>query len=118
MSLLQMDNVWTHFMVILLGRRLFGRAGKEVGVMKAKASMMELFDCDVVGKLLTSVGCKVDYDQEAGTMRLTQPVMIQSFQDEFDLPEVKASSTPAIPGTVMSEGEVKNQVSIKTQAPY
>ncbi len=36
--------------------------------------------------------------------------MIQSFQDGFDLPEGKASNTPAIPGTVMSEGQLKNQV--------
>lgn len=51
-------------------------------------------------------------------MRLLQPVVIQSFQDGFDLPEGKASNTPAIPGIVMSEGEVKNQVNIKTQAAY
>jgi hypothetical protein len=65
-------------------------------VLEAKASMMKLFDCDDVGTLKEYLGCKVDYDQEAGTMRLTQPVMIQSFQDEFNLPEGKASNTPAI----------------------
>jgi hypothetical protein len=47
--------------------------------------MMELFDCDDVGKVLEYVRCKVNSDQEAGTMRLAQLVMIQSFQDEFVL---------------------------------
>jgi hypothetical protein len=37
---------------------------------------------------------------------------------KFNLPEGKASNTPAIPGTVMSKGEVKKEVNIKTQARY
>jgi hypothetical protein len=41
--------------------------GKGEGVKKAKAHMMELFDCDDVGELKEYVGCKVDYDGEAGT---------------------------------------------------
>jgi hypothetical protein len=92
--------------------------GKDKGVKKAKVHMMELFDCDDVGELKEHVGCKVDYDREAGTMKLTQPVMIQSFQDEFELPEGEPSNTPAIPGTVMSEGEVRNQANDKIQSTY
>jgi hypothetical protein len=84
--------------------------GKDEGVKKAKGQMMKLFDCDDVGELKEYVGYKVDYDQAAGTMKLTQPVMIQSFQDEFELPEGKPSNTPAIPGTLMSRGEERNQV--------
>jgi hypothetical protein len=34
--------------------------GKDEGVKKAKAHMMELFDCDDVGELKEYVGCKVD----------------------------------------------------------
>jgi hypothetical protein len=53
-------------------------------------------------------------------MKLTQAVMIQNFQDKFNLlPEGKASNTPpTLSGTVMSEGEVKNQVDIESQATY
>ncbi len=93
-------------------------AGTEEVVLKAKASMMEFFDCDNVGTIKESVGCKVDYDQQAGSMKLTQPVMIQSFKDEFELPEGNASNTPAIPGSVMSEGQIKNQVDNETQSTY
>jgi hypothetical protein len=111
---------WTAFGLILwlswVDDCLVG--GKDEGVKKAKAHMMDLFDCDDVGELKEYVGCKVDYDRNAGTMKLTQPVMIQSFQDEFELPEGKSSNTPAIPGTVMSEGEVINQVDDKMQSTY
>ena len=41
-------------------------------------------------------------------MKFTQPVMLQSFDGEFDLPEGMASNTPVIPGSVMSEGEAEN----------
>jgi hypothetical protein len=47
-------------------------------------------------------------------MKLTQPVMIQSFQDEFELPEGKSSNTPAIPGTVMSEVKVRIKSMIRS----
>ncbi len=68
-------------------------AGKEDDALEAKASVMELFDWVVshvdVGELKEYVGCKFDYGQANGTMKLTQPVMIQSFKDKFDLPEGK-----------------------------
>jgi hypothetical protein len=80
--------------------------------------MMELFDCDDVGELKEYVGCKVDYDQEIGTMKLTQLVMIQSFNEEFELPKGAAPNTPAIPGTVLTAGEIKNQVNNKLQSKF
>jgi hypothetical protein len=72
--------------------------------------MMDQFDCEDVGKLVEFVGCKVDHNQNKGSMSLTQPVVIQTFQDKFELPEGRALNTPAIPGTVMSEGKIKDQV--------
>jgi hypothetical protein len=85
--------------------------GKDEAVMQAKgSSMMELFDCDNVGELKEYGGCKVDYNQKAGTMKQTPPVVIQTFQDKFKLPEGKSLNTPVIPGNVMSKGELKNQV--------
>jgi hypothetical protein len=85
MSLLQMglDLLWLSWVDNCLV------ADKEEGAMKAKASVMELFHRNDLGTLLEYVGCKVNYDQEAGAMRLTHPLMIQSFQDDFDLPEGK-----------------------------
>jgi hypothetical protein len=69
-------------------------------------------------KNMLDVKCEVDYNQEAGNIKLTQPVMIQSFQAEIELQESKASNSSAIPRTVMSEGELKNQENDKTQSTY
>jgi hypothetical protein len=93
-------------------------AGKKNGVYEAKAAMMDRFDCDDIGELKEYIGCKIDYDKEEGSMKITQPVMIQSFEDEFKLPEGKASNTPAIPGSVMTEGEEKDQVGTDEQSTY
>lgn len=50
------------------------------------------------------------------TLHIIVIVMIQSFQDEFELLEGKASNTRAIPRTLMSEGELKNQANDETQS--
>ena len=54
------------------------------------------------------VGCKIDYDKDEGWMRLTQPVLIQSFADEFELPD-KEYATPAEPHSVLVEGQTINE---------
>eukprot|EP00957_Ditylum_brightwellii_P111793 8527030-Ditylum_brightwellii.AAC.1 len=52
------------------------------------------------------VGCKVERDLEAHTIRLTQPVLFQSYTDEFQLDEHSLTlSTPAELGSVLSKGE-------------
>ena len=43
------------------------------------------FDCDDVGEVKEYVGCKIVMNKEEGTMKLVQPVMLQSFTDEFDV---------------------------------
>lgn len=68
----------------------------------AKKQLMERFDCDEIGKLTEYIGCKIDRGD--GYMKLTQPVLLQSFQDEFDIPEGKTPSTLAIPGEVLRSG--------------
>ena len=90
-------------------------AGPEEHVLEAKESMKELFDCDDVGAMTEYVGCKVERDKQL--VRLTQPVMLQSFQDEFDLEENKrAPRTPAEAGDVLSKGE--NLLSKGEQTEY
>jgi hypothetical protein len=36
---------------------------------------------------------------------LTQPVLVQSFKDEYDLPNAETPVTPAIPGRILVESE-------------
>jgi hypothetical protein len=47
------------------------------------------FDCDDQGELKEYIGCKVDRDMENGSVKLMQPVLMQSYEDEFDLPKDK-----------------------------
>ena len=52
-------------------------------VAKAKEKMKLCFDCNNIGRMEEYVGCKVQYDAPKRSMMLTQPVLLQSFQDEF-----------------------------------
>jgi len=94
-------------------------AGPKERVTEAKHQMMKLFDCEELGEMKEYVGCKVEYNREEGYMKLTQPVMIQSFSDEFELPEDGNSPrTPAEPGSVLSKGEERNLVKRDRQKFY
>jgi hypothetical protein len=90
--------------------------GKEEGVVKAKSEMIERFDCGDIGELNKYVVCKIDSDE--GSIKLTQPVTIQSFEDEFDITNEQYSNTPAIPGSVLSGGEEKDWMAQTKQTTY
>ena len=76
---------------------------KEI-VMDEKKEMMERFDCDDVGDVNKYVVCKIKQNKEEGWMRFTQPVMIQSFSDEFKTKESRRPKTPSKAGTVLTPG--------------
>jgi hypothetical protein len=76
--------------------------GPEQEVLKAKQEFTTVNECGDQGELEEYVGCKVNYDKDKGRMKFTQPVMIQSFNNEFKLP----SETPVIPATA---GDLQKQ---------
>jgi hypothetical protein len=51
------------------------------------------------------MGCKIDCNWQDGSLRFTQLVMIQSFNDEFDLPVSRPPNTPATPGDHLVKGD-------------
>jgi hypothetical protein len=51
------------------------------------------------------VGCKIEYDWAAAQMSFTQPILIQSLEDEFTLPGKRTGGTPAAPGTILQAYE-------------
>jgi hypothetical protein len=56
---------------------------------------------------------------EEGSPRLNQPVLLQSFSDEFELPVGgETPRTPATPGTVLQKGEVSDEVDEKEKFTY
>jgi hypothetical protein len=58
-----------------------------------------------VGQTKEYVGLKIDYKPEEGMMKLTQPVLVQSLDDEFPVPEDPAIATPGVPGQVLEHEE-------------
>ena len=70
-------------------------------VLSGRQSLKQHFDLDKVGELKEYVGCKVEYDKEQGYIKLTQPVLLQSVEDEFELPS-QEYNTPAAPGQTLS----------------
>ena len=91
--------------------------GPENDVIKAKSQMKELFDCDDVGDFHEYVGCKIDYKPEDMSLKFTQPVMIQSFQDEFKLPDYEYES-PAESGQVLVAVVKGQELSGSNQSIY
>eukprot|EP00957_Ditylum_brightwellii_P069496 5277404-Ditylum_brightwellii.AAC.1 len=52
------------------------------------------------------VGCKVEQDCAARTIKMTQPVLLQSYSNKFELGKHgHTPTTPAELGTVLSKGE-------------
>ena len=81
---------------------------------------MDRFDCDDIGEVKEYVGCKIDRDVKDNVFKFTQPVMIQSFRDEFELGKecAKTPVTPTDPGTVLVKAEDKDKVGQKRQTYY
>jgi len=79
--------------------------GSDEGLKVAKEEMKKRFDCEDVGELNEYVGCKIDYDKKEGALKMTQPVLLQSYRDEFELPDEEPPRTPATPGEVLQKGE-------------
>ena len=64
-------------------------------VMKLKAELMKEFECDDCGELNEYVGNKIERVGE-DAIRFVQSVLVQSFEDEFDLGK-RCYNTPAQP---------------------
>jgi hypothetical protein len=64
---------------------------------------MKIFDCDDQGPMREYIGCKVDYDDEKKQRctKITQPVLVQSLSDEFELNMDNLVVTPGVPGQVL-----------------
>ena len=84
--------------------------GEEKAVKMAKEQLKQQFECDDIGEMNEYIGCKVDYSKENRSIKLTQPVLLQSFEDEFDLPSTKNPATPATAGEVLIECEESEEL--------
>ena len=60
------------------------------------------FEVDDIRPLEEDVGCKINYGPQQNCMKLTQPVLIQSLEDEFQIDlGGHIPQTAAAPGQVL-----------------
>ena len=94
-------QIWTSWVDDLMA------AGDKKQVIESREALKGDFKLDELGELKEYIGCKVELNREERYVKLTQPVLIQSLVDEFDIPERKAPSTPAPPNSILEDGDVK-----------
>ena len=80
--------------ILWIGGDICFRRKDEVKKIKRKIKIM--FDCDDVGGLKLYGGCNVDNDLVI--FKFTQPLILQSFEDELYFPKGKSTDTPGETG--------------------
>ena len=72
---------------------------------RESAKLMSLFDCDDVGPMKEYIGNKIEHLD--GELKMTQPVLLQSFTDEFVFARDTKITNPGAPGTVLGASDEK-----------
>ena len=72
-----------------------------------KQKFTSYVDCDDMGAMVEYIGTKIDIDRKKRELKITQPVLVQSLQDEFDFENPnKCPETPALASThLMASGQ-------------
>ena len=79
--------------------------GMQATVEETKKTFFEHFDCDDTGETKEYVGNKIDCKD--GALKLTQPILLQSFTDDFKFQCDHKVKNPAVPGMVLHPTEAK-----------
>jgi hypothetical protein len=82
-----------------------------------KKKMTGRLKCDDLGEMKEYVGCKIDYKRESQSCKFTQPVLLQSLNDEFELPN-ENPTTPAAADTVLQQAAGDATLTPKRQSTY
>jgi hypothetical protein len=72
-------------------------------VEASKKEFFPHFECDDTGVTKEYIGNKID--RKEGEIKMTQPVLLQSFTDEFTFVQDMKVRNPAIPETVLNTAE-------------
>ena len=77
--------------------------GNPVEVAKTREEILSKFEREDVREVKEYLGCKIDRNWEDRQVRLTHPVLLQSYKDEFDLPPTgRSTNTPALAESAIS----------------
>lgn len=83
--------------------------GKADVVARESAKLMSLFECKDVGPMVEYIGNKIEMKE--GKMKLTQPVLLKSFVDEFAVNAQTKTNLPAKPSQILQSSEEKDWLS-------
>ena len=90
--------------------------GSEKATKITNSRLMDRFEYTDEGELTEFVGSKIDRTDNGG-LKFTQPVLIQSFKDKFDLP-TQMYNTPAKAGKILTKCKKSNALNDKDQMIY
>ena len=77
-------------------------------VKDMEADLNKAFACKSEGRLTEYVGSKVDMTRDEnglGTIKITQPVLVQKLEETFDVKGGRDPKTPALAGQVLVRGD-------------
>ena len=79
-------------------------------VAQVKVDWKSTFECKDEGELKEYIGSKTDVVRrdEGTSIKSTQPVLVQSLEDEFDVPSGRAPRAPAPAGQVLKRNDRSN----------
>jgi hypothetical protein len=77
------------------------------------------FTCEDIEELNDYIGCEVERDSKMGMLKLTQPVLVQSMQNEFqDVKQEKDPFTPAHPGSIRTKRDEESKLNSDMPTKY
>ena len=91
--------------------------GPKQQVLRHIQEFQKHFECDDQEEMAKYVGCKVKIDKGTHKMKLTQPVLIQSYSDKFTLKN-RLCYTPAVAWSVLVPAEDGTGLSNEQQDQY
>ena len=69
-----------------------------------KELLKQHFKCDDIGKVKDYIGCKLDIAEDGRSLKMTQPVLVQSLTDEFkNIIQGKSPTVPAKTGNILTK---------------
>jgi hypothetical protein len=71
-------------------------------VLDLKKLLMQQFECDNCGPMDEYVGCTLEKCKSGG-IKFHQKALLQSYDDEFNIKDLKKFNSPATPGTVLKK---------------
>jgi hypothetical protein len=88
-------------------------------IEQEKEELKSHYKCDDIGPVEDYIGCKITIDHEERSVKFTQPVLVQSLNDEFeDIPQGSNPLTPARPGNILTTCVESDKLSPEMHSRY